>query len=182
MKKLLVFCLPLFLLGCPARDTAMEEALALRGRLLGSDCGFQCTITVDYGDTLESFTLDCESKTDGTLTFTVTAPESISGITGHVASEGAALTFDDQVLALPLPQTGVSPLLAPWSLMQALRKGCITSVARTQEGVQLCVDDSYGDSALNLEIWTKDDVPQSAQISKDGRRIVSMEVEDFTFR
>lgn len=182
MKKLLVLCLPLLLLGCSAQDTAMEEALALRGRLLGSDCGFQCTITVDYGDTLESFTLECESKTDGTVSFTVIAPESISGISGRIDGEQAALTFDDQVLAFPLPQTGVSPLIAPWSLMQGLRRGCITSVARTQEGLQICVDDSYADSALNLEVWTKDDVPQSAQISKDGRRIVSMEVEDFTFR
>lgn len=182
MKKLLVFCLPLFLLGCPARDTAMEEALALRGRLLGTDCGFRCAITVDYGDTLESFALDCESKTDGTLSFTVAAPESISGITGRVEGEEAWLTFDDQVLAFPLPQTQVSPLLAPWSLIQALRKGCITSVARSQEGLQLCVDESYADSALNLEIWTKDGVPQSAQISKDGRRVVSMTLEGFTFQ
>lgn len=161
----------------------MEEVLALRGKLLGTACSFRCTITADYGQMLETFTLDCESPATGALDFTVVGPEGISGITGMVDADRGYLTFDDQVLAVALLDDGtLSPLCAPWVLLQALRQGCITSVARTQDGVQLCVDASYGEDAIALEIWLDSQgLPKSAQLSKDGRRMVSMELESVCY-
>lgn len=183
MKKLLAVMVLLLLPGCAVRDDAMQEALGIRGKLIGSDCTFRCTITADYDEQLERFSLLCEWDSDGEMDFTVTAPESISGITGTVDGEQGQLTFDDQVLAFPLlDQDRLSPVHAPWILMQTLRTGCITSVARTDSGLLLCIDDSYDDDALNLEIRTDGTgVPVSGEISRQGRRMVSMVIEGFTY-
>lgn len=183
MKKLLPVLLMLFLWGCTAKDDAMEEALGIRGKLLASGCTFRCTVTADDSGTLETFTLDCGSDMDGGLNFAVEAPESISGITGSVDGEEGRLTFDDQVIGFPLlAQDRISPVSAPWILMNTLRKGCITSVARTDTGLLLCIDDSYADDALNLEVWTDlQGIPIAGEISWQGRRMVSMVIEGFTY-
>lgn len=184
MKKLLPIFLALSLLGCAASDNAMEEALALRGKLLASQFSFRCVITADYGDTFQTFAMDCESDTDGELEFTVVAPESISGISGSVDGTQGQLEFEDQVLAFPLiGQDRISPVSAPWILMQALCKGPITAATRTEQGLLLNINDSYADDALNLEIWTDEKAqPICAEIGLQGRRIASMEIEGFTYR
>ena len=183
MKKLLPMLLICVLFGCDTRDDAMEEALRIRGKMLSSDCTFRCVITADYGETLETFTLDCESESDGELDFTVVFPESISGITGSTDGEDGQLTFDDKILTFPLlEQQRLSPVSSPWILMRALRNGCITSVARTDNGLLLCIDDSYADDALNLEVRTDEQGRLIAgEISIQGRRIVSMMIEGFTY-
>lgn len=183
MKKLLPLLLLCFLSGCDTRDDAMEEALHIRGKLLSSDCSFRCVITADYGETLETFTLDCESETDGELDFTVVSPESISGIAGSIDGEEGQLIFDDKILAFPLlGQQRISPVSSPWILMRTLRNGCITSVSRTDTGLLLCVDDSYADDALNLEVrMDAQGRPIAGEISIQGRRIVSMVIEGFTY-
>lgn len=183
MKKLLPGLLMIFLLGCAAQDDAMEEALGIRGKLLASECAFRCTVTADYSDSLETFTMDCRSGTDGKLEFTVTAPQSISGITGSVDGQEGTLTFDDTVLAFPLlAQNRISPVGAPWILVNTLRTGCIHSVARTDTGLVMAIDDSYADDALNLEIWTDGQgYPVAGEISWQGRRVVSMVIEGFTY-
>jgi hypothetical protein len=182
LKKLLPLLL-IVLTGCAPRDDAMEEALKIRGKLLSSDCSFRCTVTADYGDTLETFTLDCESEADGDLEFTVAAPESIAGIEGNIDGGEGYLHFEDQVLAFPLLDHGtVSPICAPWILMDTLRRGCITSVARTEEGLLLSIDDSYAEDARSLEIRTDGEGRILAgEISVQGRRIVSMQIEEFTY-
>ena len=161
----------------------MEEALGIRGKMLSSDCYFRCVITADYGDTLETFTLDCESETDGELGFTVVAPESISGISGSMDPEEGELSFEDVVLGFPLlAGEEINPVSAPWILMNTLRKGCITSVAPSGTGLVLSIDSSYADDAWNLEIWTDEEgKPVAGEISVQGRRRVSMQIEDFGY-
>lgn len=183
MKKLLPFLLLGFVLGCSAGDDAMEEALAIRGTLLSNDCSFRCTVTTDDNGVMDTFTVDCLSDASGELEFTVVGPDSISGITGKIDGQEGTLVFEGQVLAFPLLAGGrISPVSAPWILMNTLKKGCITSVARTQEGLLLSIDDSYADDALNLEIWTDGQgKPVAGEISWQGRRVVSMAVEAFTY-
>lgn len=183
MKRLLsVLTLLVFLTGCAGEDE-MEEALKLRSALLSLDCVFQCQITADYIDSVEQFTLDCAVSREGEVAFTVTAPQSISGITGTVSGDAGTLTFDGQVLAFPLlAQDRLSPVSAPWLLMSTLRGGCITACAREGEGLHLTIDDSYADDALTLEIWTDGDgIPISAEIGWQGRRVVSMVLEGFAY-
>lgn len=183
--KRIACLLPLCILlsGCGASDKPMEEALALRGKVLASGCNFQCEITADYIDTLEVFTLDCVANLDGTLDFTVVAPESIAGITGSTDEEEGALTFDDVILGFPLmADDRISPVSAPWLLIHTLKSGCITACVREGDGLHMTIDDSYADDALTLDIWTDSSLaPISAEISWQGRRVVSMQVEGFAY-
>lgn len=183
MKRILTaLSLLVFLAGCAGEDE-MQDALELRSRLIASDCEFRCQITADYIDSVEQFTLDCTASREGEVAFTVTAPQSISGITGTVSGEEGTLTFDGQVLAFPLlAQDRLSPVSAPWLLMNTLRGGCITACAEEGEGLHLTIDDSYADDALTVEIWTdEEERPTAAQISWQGRRVVSMRLEEFVY-
>ena len=74
----------------------MEIGMELRSKLLqANNCSFEAEITADYGDRIHIFTMDCMADRNGNITFTVTKPESISGIQGTLGGEGGKLTFDN---------------------------------------------------------------------------------------
>ena len=81
--------------------------MALRANLLkASSCTFDTEITADYGDALYSFSMSCEADAQGSVAFTVTAPQTISGITGEISGDGGRLTFDDTALQFDLMADG----------------------------------------------------------------------------
>lgn len=184
MKKvgalLILLC---FLSGCSGASKEIERGMALRSKILkASECSFDAAITADYGDKLYSFSMACQADPQGNLTFTVTAPETLAGISGRVGSDGGKLTFDDTALQFDLMADGqVTPVSAPWVFLKTLRSGCLTS-AGTEDGVlRLSIDDSYADDALHLDIWLDgEDLPARAEILYGGRRILSVAVTNFT--
>ena len=185
MKKVLSLLLTgLLLTGCAAAPKEMDRALALRTKLLqASACTFDAEVTADYGDKLYTFGMNCSADAKGELSFRVCAPESISDITGRVSRQGGALTFDQTALHFSLlADDQLSPVSAPWILMKALRGGYITSAGMDGELLRVSVNDSYDDDALNLDVWLDaGDVPQKADICYDGKRILSIRVENVVF-
>ena len=183
MKKLAAAVMMLVLLtGCSGKSREMERGLALRAQLLkASECRFSCEITADYSDRVYTFSMDCGCDSKGSLTFTVTAPETIAGITGHISEDGGKLTFDDTALQFDLMADGqVTPVSAPWILMKALRSGYITSAGMDGESLRLSIDDSYEDDALHLDIRLgEDNRPESAEILFKERRILSLNIKSF---
>ena len=177
-----VILLVLFLSGCGGGSGEMNRGLVLREKLQKESCSFETKITADYGDKLYTFTLDCAADTQGNLSFTVKEPETISGITGRVTGEGGELTFDGTALSFPLmADSQVTPVSAPWLLVKTLRGGFLSSTGKEGEYLRLCMDDSYREDALHLDIWLNgEDVPAKAEILYGGRKILSMEVISFT--
>lgn len=178
MKRLflILFC-ALLLTGCDSSEI-IDEALELRGAILQAEaCSFTAVVTADYGDKIYTFTLACVSDHNGNATFTVKAPETIAGITGQITESGGNLTFDDKILAIPmLTDDQITPISAPWILMRTLRGGYITSCS---DG-RMTIDDSYADDALTLDITLDaQKLPQLAEIYWKGRRILTVEVENF---
>lgn len=159
----------------------MARALDLRSRVLGaSEVRFEAEILADYTDRVESFELACTVDPEGTVTFAVTEPEEIAGITGTVSGTEGTISFDDTVLAFPLMADGrLSPVSAPWVLMKALRSGYIVAVAQEGELLHMTIDDSYDDDALTVDIWADGDEIESAEIAWEGRRQIVMELGDF---
>ena len=104
MKKVLPLLLAVVLLtGCSRTPKEVERALALRTRLLqASTCAFDAEITADYGEILHVFRMNCTVDDQGGVSFRVTAPESIAGITGTLSKQGGELTFDDTALYFDL--------------------------------------------------------------------------------
>ena len=185
MKKISALVLVLMLLsGCSGKQKELEQAMTLRAKLLASQCCFEAKITADYGDKLYVFTMQCEGDTRGDLSFTVLEPESISGIAGVISKEGGKLTFDDTALAFPLmADDQLTPVSAPWILLKTLRGGYLRSANTEEELLHLTIDDSYEEDALQLDIWLNgDSQPVQADILYDGRRILTLQVSNFTLQ
>lgn len=184
MKRgVLMLALVLCLTGCGGKNTELERGLSLRAAVLkAASCSFVCQITADYGDKIYSFTMDCTADTDGDVDFTVTAPETIGGITGTLSGEGGELTFGDTALYFDVLAEGLlSPVSGPWVLIKALRSGCLTSAGLDGECLRLSIDDSYADNGLHLDIWCDgEDLPAKAEIRWEERTILSMSVINFT--
>ena len=183
MKKAVGLLLLMFLLsGCSGASKEIERGMALRSRLLkASTCSFDTQITADYGDKLYTFTLNCVGDAQGDLSFTVEEPESISGITGRITGAGGELTFEDTALSFPLMADGqLTPVSGPWLLLKTLRSGYLSSAGMDGEYLRLCMDDSYRDDALHLDIWVNgENMPVKAEILYSGRKILSLEVASF---
>lgn len=185
MKRLFAGVLTLFLVlsGCTGSASEIDRALALRSRLVSANCcRFDTEVTADFGDQLYTFAMSCEADSTGKVNFSVTEPESIAGITGTISQVGGQLTFDGAALAFELlANDRFSPVSAPWVLIHTLMSGYITSCAGSDKGLLLYIDDSYEDDALNLTVWLdQNDQPTAAEISWQGRRILSMTVSNFT--
>lgn len=182
MKRLAVLLVFAWLL-CGCQQTELEQGMMLRSKVLQAEtCTFDADVTADYGDRLYEFSMACSTDKEGTVTFTVTQPETISGITGKVSKSGGSLTFDDTVLEFGIMAEGrLSPVSAPWLLMKTLRGGYLKS-AGAEEGItRLTLDDSYQEDALMVDVWLGEDgLPARGEILCDGRRILTVEVENFT--
>ena len=163
----------------------MNAGLTLRSELLNAtSCTMDVIITADYGDQLYTFSMACQFDAKGDLTFTVQEPNTISGITGKVTNSGGSLTFDDVALAFPLlADEQLSPVSAPWVMMQCMRSGFITSAGYVDDRLRLVIDDCYDEDALTAHIWLKDgSKPVMTEIYHNGRRILTLEVYDYRIK
>ena len=186
MKRITAVILAMLLLtGCTGKRDELDRAMKLRANLLGClGCTFDVTITADYGDQLHVFAMSCQTGGRGDLQFTVTQPETIAGITGYITSGEGKLTFDDVALQFPLLADGqVTPISGPWILVKTLLGGYLTAANEEDDLLHLTIHDSYEEDALQMEIWlNEEDKPVCGEILYDGRRIVTMTVENFQLR
>lgn len=183
MKRIGVILIAVVLLcGCTGKSDELDRVMGLRAKLLGCmEVRFNAAITADYGDEIHTFAMSCTGDNQGNLHFTVTQPETIAGIAGRIGEDAGTLTFDDVALEFPLmADEQVTPVSGPWILLRTLLGGYLTACGTEDDNLRVSIDDSYEDDALNLEIWLDgEDRPIQAEILYDGRRIVTMEIENF---
>lgn len=172
----------LVLTGCGGKNAELERAMNLRAKLLASSVSFDAEITADYGEELHTFSLYCEGDKEGNLGFQVTAPETIADITGRIEAGEGKLTYRDTVLAFPLlAEDQLSPVSAPWIFYTTLRGGYLTAAGMEGDLLRVTIDDSYEEDALKVDIWLdSQDNPIRAEILYDGRRILTLSIENFT--
>ena len=161
----------------------MDRAMALRARTQQTKVSFDVAMTADYGDKTYDFSMSCQGDTEGNLSFTVTAPESISGISGSISKGTGKLTFDDQMLVFELLSDGLlSPVCGPWVMLKSLQSGYLTSCGTEGSDLRVTIDDSYQDKALHLDVWLGEgDIPKRCEIYWEGRRLLTMNVKNFVF-
>lgn len=182
MKRFAVLLLAMVCLtGCKEADQALDEAMGLRAKLMGSGgCSFDARITADYGDKVSEFKMSCQTDLEGDLTFTVLEPEVIQGVSGHISSAGGALTFDDQAVAFPLlADDQLSPVIAPWIFVKTLQGGNVKSCGKDGDLIRVSIDDSYQEDALRLDIWLEDGAPVRGEVLYRDKRILTLEIENF---
>lgn len=172
----------LLLSGCSTDSSGLNSGTALRSKLLqASECSFTAEITADYDDRSFLFTADCATDNSGDLSFTLTAPTTISGISGRLTGEAGQLVFDDMTLDFPLSAEDLpSPLSAPWIFMNALRSGFLSSVCIDDSKLRLCIDDTYAGEDIRLDVWLDSAyLPCRAEILHDGIRFLTLNVTKF---
>lgn len=172
----------LVLAGCSGKNEALDKAMELRAKLLGSSgCEFDAVVTADYGDKLQEFSLHCKADAQGNVTFSVSKPESIAGITGRLSAKGGEVTFDDQALAFDLLADGqISPVSVPWIFVKTLTGGYVTACGMDGELVRATVRDSYESDALTGDIWLDgQNLPVRAEFAYRDRRIMTVDIENF---
>lgn len=185
MKRVIAFLIVVLLLGgCSGNSNEMDRAISLRSKILEAEvCSFVGIVTADYGDKEYTFSLDCHMESDGAVSFEVIAPDEIKDIKGSISASGGKLTFDQQALLFELLADGqISPVGMPWIFTKTLRSGYIKGCSANEDGLYIQIDDSYADNALLLEVWTdSQDIPVRAELLWQGRRVLSMHVENFVF-
>lgn len=161
----------------------MNTALKMRNKLLDSDCTFTSVIYADFTDSTYTFSMACKAANDGTLSFTVSDPETIAGISGTVSGEKGELVFDNEVLAFePIAQGRLTPVIAPWIFIRTLRSGYISACGNDGELTRLQIDDSYAEDALHLDIWIDEqNIPVRAEILWKQQRVITMDVRNFIY-
>lgn len=182
MKRIVFVLLALVILtGCAGTNEELNKAMELRASMIAKTVTFDAQVTADYGNKSYTFSMACCVDTDGNLSFTVTEPESISGITGKVSAAGGKLTFDGTALAFELmADEQLTPVSAPWILVKTLRGGYLTSCNTEGDLLRLAIDDSYEEDALHLDIWLEgNNVPKTAEIYWQGRRLLTVNVSNF---
>ncbi len=185
MKRIFAALMIVLLIsGCKNTNTEFSRAMTFREHLLKSNgCAFDVVITADYGDKIYTFTMACQTNSQGDLKFTVKDPQTIAGISGTVSQQGGHLTFDDQALAFEMLADGqITPVSAPWIFVRTLRSGYLSACGKDGDHLKISIDDSYEDNALHLDIWlNSQDIPVRGEILWQGRRVVSVEVRNLSY-
>ena len=190
MRKLLLCALMMTLLtGCgkAAVSEAEELALTIRGEYLAMDsCAIQASVTADYGQRVYQYELAAAVNKEETI-LTLSAPETVAGLTARIAGEDSHLVFDGvSVETGPLDGDGLTPVSALPALLEAARSGYIAACALEEDGKLLRVD--CGDPAVSLGsgtetvLWfdTATHALVKGEVSVDGFRAILCEISEFT--
>ena len=88
--------------------------------------------------------------------------------------------FRTEHLSSIMAEEQLSPASAPWIFWSTLRGGYLTAAGMEDELLRLTIDESYEEDALTVDIWLNEkDTPVRAEILYDGRRILTMTIENF---
>ena len=191
MRKRL-FCVlmtTLLLAGCGQAGVseAEELALAIRGEYLAMErCAARAEIIADYGQRVYRYEMAVAVSGEET-TLTLSAPETVAGLTARLTGEESLLEFDGvSVDTGPLDESGLTPVSAPPALLEAARSGYMTACALEEDGALLRVDcgDPEGAPGTGTETTLWFDASTHAltrgEISVDGFRAILCEFSDFT--
>lgn len=189
MRKLLL-CVPMILLlaGCsPAKVSQAEElALGLRGEYLEMTAGSaHLAVTADYGQRVYDYEMDAALEGEE-LTLTLTAPETVAGMTAHLSQGEGQLEYDGVwVETGTLDEDGLTPLGAFPAMLEAIRGGYITACSLEEEETLLRLD--CGDPTASpgkgrevtlwLDVSTRNLV--RGEIRVDGYRVIVCECTNF---
>lgn len=184
MRKriLLPLCLLLLCSGCGNRSNDAESIQTQYSRVATA----QMEAEVTFHDTQEErcFTLQC-AFTPESSTVTVTAPDSVKGITASVTGDELTIAYDGTVLS-----AGGSGRFGPVNslplLLHAIGQGYLLEESReTLEDTacyRLALDTSVGDTALVCTVWLDEEtlLPLYAEFAEDGAVVVSVKLLAFS--
>ncbi len=161
----------------------MEQAISFRSSLVQAQgCSFQARVMADYGEHVEQFTLDCDCDAEGQVEQTVLQPESIAGITATVSEGGGKLLYDGLSMDFGLLGDGtLIPAAATAMVYDCWRKEYIQSAGMIDGLYRVSYGKNFYEKAMLVDTYFENGIPISAEVCYNGRRILSMELLEFTF-
>ena len=179
----------LLLAGCGTAGVSEAEELALtiRGEYLAMDrCAVQAAVTADYGQRVYQYEMAVSVNGEET-SLTLSAPETVAGLTARLSGEENLLEFDGvSVETGPLDGDGLTPVSALPALLEAARSGYITACALEEDGTLLRMDcgDPAGSPGTGTEniLWfdAAAHTLVRGEVSVDGFRVILCEFSGFT--
>lgn len=171
MKRTAVFALmiPLLLSGCARREEAGFDAF--RETLDGREVAFTAEVTSLDPQNALTYTADALCR-DGETVVSVTAPESIAGITLRRDGEDS-ITYDGAVLVLTGEESAVSPAYAVPLLWEALSRGRCLWYGHSREASFVAL---AGQDGVTVTVWfdREHTCPRSAEIAENGRNVLAL--------
>ena len=185
MKRLvaLLLCLLLPLCGgCGRRSSAAADIQEQYSRIAAAQ--MEADVIFHTAQEDRSFTLQC-AYTPQQSTVTVTAPETVCGVTATVSAEELTIAYDGAVLSAG-KGGGFGPVNSLPCLLRAVGSGYLTEEGReTLEGVdcrRLTLDTAVGDAPLVCTVWIDAQtlLPRYAEFASGGEVIVSARMLAFS--
>lgn len=191
MRKWLI-CVPmmtLLLAGCAGggMSGAEELALTIRGEYLAAeDCTASAVITADYGRRVCTYEMEVSSAEEET-TLTITAPETVAGVTARVQGKDSKLEFDGlSVDTGPLDERGLTPVSALPVLLEAVRSGYMTACSMEENLLRVDCGDPEGTPGTGAEtvLWFDGETHALVQgeLLWDGTRVLLCQFSEFTLQ
>jgi hypothetical protein len=181
--------IPLFLLSaCGAGSSEGEQlACAIQQEYQAMTvCTAQVSVTADYGQRVYQYQMMAQVDGDET-TLTLTAPDTVSGMTAHVKREDSQLEYDGIWMETgPLNEDGLTPVSAVPALLEAAGSGYIRAWSLEEDTGLLRLDcgDPEGKpgSGVETSLWFD---PQThdwvqGEVYRDGFRVILCQVTQFT--
>ena len=160
-----------------------QQALAFRQNVMQNICSFEAEISADFGDTVCLFTLSCIHTPGNGTQMTITAPETLAGLTATASEEGAKLVFDGAEAAFgTLEGLGLSPMTAPELLAEAWEAGYIQYTGLEDGLLHVTYLCGYDEDEYRADTWFQNGAPVRAELSCDGYMAVQIDVTDFNLR
>lgn len=169
---------------------AEELALSIRTEYLAMTvCTASVDITADYGQRVYEYSMDILWSKDGETKLTVTAPESIAGITARIRDGSSFLEFDGASLETgALSGTGLSPVEVVPAVLKYIGSGYIGASDFEVKGEQkllwfICRDpDCQPGMGIEAAFWfdPASHTLKQAEILSDGYCVVRCVFREFT--
>ena len=193
MRRLTACVLMMTLLLCSCKaaggETPEEAALAVRDVYLdGAGWNADADITASVGNKVFDFTLAVQWRREGETVLSITAPELLAGITARMAKGETVLEYDGAGLSLGLlDDSGLTPVSAVTACMEQIQQGWMAKCAWAGENdahLQISFQDpEREDNAGTQFLLTFDRAGYallSAEVSAQGRTVLSAQFSDFT--
>ena len=185
-------CVPmiaLLLAGCGRLEVSEAEQLALeiRGEYLELErCSASLEITADYGQRVYQFGMEAQVQGEDAA-LTLTAPETVAGLTARWAGEAGTLEYDGVAVETgALDPAGLDPVSAFPVLLEAARSGYLTACSLEEDGAVLRMDcgDPAGTPGQGTEttLWVDGETGAllRGEIRVDGFRVIGCTCTAFT--
>lgn len=187
-RGLLCVLMTALLSACAAGGVSPEEELALAIReeyMAAEGCEAQVTIAADYGQRVYCFEGDARAKGQES-SITLTAPETVAGITARVTGDGGALEYDGLILETgELGTQGLAPMSVFHVLLGQATGGFMTGCAMEKLGDERALRVTCAlpeeDEEMQTVLWFDPDSHGllAGEIWWDGMRVLGCVCKNF---